>query len=121
MAIAPRGEREHPALCHQSPTDPVAVFCCCTRSRVREDDELEPGCTMHVHVGRQQWNPGIMDPLLRAIADDLCNGVIITDTALRRIYHPYDGGADVIMASTDERDHLKATHAEWLPRNRHGR
>jgi hypothetical protein len=90
-------------------------------TRVREDDELEPGCTMHVHVGRQQWNPGIVDPLLRAVADDLCDGVIIMDTGLRRAYHPYDGGADVIMANTDERDQLKAAHTDWIPSDRHGR
>ncbi|GAA1708426.1 hypothetical protein GCM10009734_09140 [Nonomuraea bangladeshensis] len=90
-------------------------------TRVRENDDLDPGCTMHVHVGRQQWEPGIVDPLLRAVADDLCNGVIIMDTDLRRAYHPYDGGADVIMANADERDRLKAAHADWLPRNQHGR
>ncbi|WP_443333951.1 DUF3885 domain-containing protein [Streptomyces sp. CB02056] len=33
---------------------------------------------------------------------------------LRRLYHPYDGGADVYLASTEERDRLKERHAGWL-------
>ncbi|MGI5285038.1 DUF3885 domain-containing protein [Nonomuraea polychroma] len=61
-----------------------------------------------------------LDALLHAVADDLCSGVIIMDTDLRRVYHPYDGGADVIMADAGERDQLKAAHVGWLPRNRHG-
>ncbi|MEV6038443.1 hypothetical protein AB0L65_45355 [Nonomuraea sp. NPDC052116] len=89
-------------------------------TRVREDDASDPVCTMHVHIGRQQWEPGALDALLRAVADDQCNGIIIMDIDLRRVYHPYDGGADVIMADADERDQLKAAHVGWLPQNRHG-
>jgi hypothetical protein len=85
-------------------------------TRVREDDDSDPVCTMHVHIGRQEWKPGILDPLLRAVADDECNGVIIMDTDMRCLYHPYDGGADVSMADAGERDQLKAAHADWLPR-----
>jgi hypothetical protein len=40
--------------------------------------------------------------------------VLITDVALRRIPHPYDGGADVILATSDERDRLRSRHEEWL-------
>ena len=106
-------------------TDPAAAFDAHALNpgsrpwtRVREDD---PGCTMHVHVGQLPWKPSILDPLLRAVADHNCNGVIIMDTDLRRLYAPYDGGADVNLTDKEERDRLKAKHANWLPRNRHGR
>ncbi|MET7337073.1 hypothetical protein [Nonomuraea sp. NPDC005650] len=108
-------------------TDPVAFDAHALNpgsrlwTRMRENDDSEPVCTMHVHVGRQRWKPYILDPLLRAVADYLCNGVIIMDTDMRRLYHPYDGGADVSMADVTERDRLKAAHADWLPKNRHGR
>ncbi|WP_435830746.1 DUF3885 domain-containing protein [Nonomuraea fuscirosea] len=48
---------------------------------------------MHVHIGRHLWKPGILDPLLRAVADDECHGVLIMDTDLLRLYAPYAGGA----------------------------
>ncbi len=56
----------------------------------------------------------LIDPLLRAVADDGGVDVIITDTGLRRLYHPYDGGADCILETTEERDRLKAAHRDWL-------
>ncbi|MFI6843217.1 hypothetical protein OG535_10485 [Kitasatospora sp. NBC_00085] len=55
-----------------------------------------------------------LDQLLRAVADDAAADVLITDTGLERIHHPYDGGADVLLTSTDERDRLRARHADWL-------
>ncbi|MEU3738733.1 hypothetical protein AB0E78_16845 [Streptomyces sp. NPDC032198] len=35
--------------------------------------------------------------------------VFVTDTGLRRIPQPYDGGADVILATSDERRPTSAT------------
>jgi hypothetical protein len=40
--------------------------------------------------------------------------VFITDTELRHIHHPYDGGADVILATPEERDQVRDRHAAWL-------
>ncbi|MEU8403165.1 hypothetical protein AB0C28_49000 [Nonomuraea sp. NPDC048892] len=39
---------------------------------------------------------------------------------LRRLYHPYDGGADVILTNTQERDTLKAAHTDWLSKHPSG-
>lgn len=75
---------------------------------------------VHLHVSGRPWLPGTIDPLLRAVADDQCSDVIIMDTALRRLYHPYDGGADCIVESTAERDRLKAAHSDWLSRHPRG-
>jgi hypothetical protein len=41
-------------------------------------------------------------------------GVIVTTAGLRWLYHPYDGGADIIAASTDRRDQLRQAHEDWL-------
>ncbi|MFD7002461.1 hypothetical protein ACFWA5_40990 [Streptomyces mirabilis] len=40
--------------------------------------------------------------------------MFITDTELRRIHHPYDGGADVVLATPAERDRLRGRHTDWL-------
>ena len=42
------------------------------------------------------------------------SGVIVTDVALRWLFHPYDGGMDVIAPSVRERDRLAARFHTWL-------
>ncbi|MFE6055601.1 hypothetical protein ACFQ6N_33050 [Kitasatospora sp. NPDC056446] len=81
-------------------------------------DGSEPECGTYWHsfVERQQWRPGCLDRLLRRVADEREYGVIVSDTGMRRLYHPYDGGADVYLTTTEERDRLKERHADWLSR-----
>ncbi|MFD9737584.1 hypothetical protein [Umezawaea sp. NPDC059074] len=40
--------------------------------------------------------------------------MLITDADLQRTYHPYDGGADVILSTNSERDQLRSRHSDWL-------
>ncbi|MGW1742444.1 DUF3885 domain-containing protein [Nocardia sp. NPDC001965] len=68
----------------------------------------------HLFISRFPWRPGIVDDLLRAVADDETAGVMITDLSLARIHHPYDGGADVLLPTTAERDTLAHRYAHWL-------
>jgi hypothetical protein len=46
--------------------------------------------------------------LLRLVADYATGGVIITTAKMGWLYHPYDGGADVVAASPGHRDELRA-------------
>ncbi|MFD0556470.1 hypothetical protein FB566_1711 [Stackebrandtia endophytica] len=39
------------------------------------------------------WRWGVLDTLLREVADDREGGLCVTDVEPRRIYRPYDGGA----------------------------
>lgn len=55
-----------------------------------------------------------IDDLMTLIADGDAGSVIIADSTLAWLYHPYDGGADVIARSSDERDRLRQAHADWL-------
>jgi hypothetical protein len=45
---------------------------------------------------------------------DVIANVMITDVTLRWLYHPYDGGMDVILPTTAERNSLRRRHSEWL-------
>ena len=58
--------------------------------------------------------------LLRLVADYATGGVIITTAEMGWLYHPYDGGADVIVASPVHRDQLRRAHADWLSAHRSG-
>jgi hypothetical protein len=57
--------------------------------------------------------------LLRLVADYATGGVITT-AEMGWLYHPYDGGADVIAASPGHRDQLRRAHADWLSAHRSG-
>ncbi|WP_394814504.1 DUF3885 domain-containing protein [Streptomyces chisholmiae] len=87
---------------------------------VADDPDPEFRTYCHLFAARRPWRRGCVDPLLRDIADDKVAGVLITDTALRRVHHPYDGGADVFLPTPDERDRTRARHTDWLSRHPSG-
>ncbi|MEU6145871.1 hypothetical protein ABZ848_36705 [Streptomyces sp. NPDC047081] len=68
----------------------------------------------HLYAELRPWAPGLVDDLLRAVADDTLAEVFLADTGLRRLYHPYDGGADVVLTTPEERDRLRERHRGWL-------
>ncbi|MEV7033161.1 hypothetical protein AB0N99_23440 [Streptomyces sp. NPDC093272] len=82
-----------------------------------DDPDPELHSYTHLYADRRPWRPGTADGILREVADDVLSGVIITDSRLSRIHHPYDGGADVIAANSAERDRIRDSHQDWLPRN----
>ncbi|GHU11141.1 hypothetical protein FACS1894185_3890 [Betaproteobacteria bacterium] len=63
---------------------------------------------------RLPLTPKALDPLLRLVADDQIGGVIITDDSATWVYHPYDGGADVIAPTMSVRSTLCERYADWL-------
>jgi hypothetical protein len=69
---------------------------------------------MTLYVSAASLEPSTLNPFLRAVADDEIGYAIIAPLDLRWLYHPYDGGADVIAPSVHERDALKNRHADWL-------
>ncbi len=83
--------------------------------REREDDGRE--FWTHLFISRAARGSDELDRLLRLVAGDGTAAVIISDAELNWLYHPYDGGGDVIAASPEHRDGLRKAHAEWLPDN----
>ncbi|MGW0757697.1 DUF3885 domain-containing protein [Streptomyces sp. NPDC002814] len=47
-------------------------------------------------------------------------GILITDTCMQRIHHPYDGGADVFLATSEDRDRMRDRYGDWLSRHPSG-
>ncbi|HZM66586.1 MAG TPA: hypothetical protein VFC16_09840 [Nakamurella sp.] len=62
---------------------------------------------------------GDLNDLLLGAADERAD-VIIADAQLSWIYHPYAGGADVILPSRVEADVLRDRHCDWLPEDSAG-
>ena len=78
---------------------------------VRSDTFLEP---VDLHAFTVDYPSPGLDAVLREVADDRLGGVILAPLDVEWLYHPYDGGADVLAASPAERDRLKETFADWL-------
>ncbi|WP_433917181.1 DUF3885 domain-containing protein [Streptomyces sp. NBC_01744] len=81
---------------------------------VADDPDPEFRTYCHLSATRRPWRRGCIDELLRDVADDKVAGVLITDAQMQRIHHPYDGGADVFLASSRERDRMRDRHPDWL-------
>ncbi|MEU8294845.1 hypothetical protein AB0D02_28345 [Streptomyces pseudogriseolus] len=81
---------------------------------VNDDPDPEFRTYCHLFAGRRPWRYGCLDERLRDVADDKVAGALVTDTQMRRLYHPYDGGADVFLTSPEERDRMRDRHADWL-------
>lgn len=107
-----------------------------SREAVREDELLnsldrgaQPWLTMldhdfgeeanlqhysHAFMSRWTWKAGVFDKILRRVADWEIATVMILSTKNDWVFHPYDGGADVILATTEQRDRLKSKFEMWL-------
>jgi hypothetical protein len=74
----------------------------------------DPESWMHFYAGETVWSRSVLDDLLRRVADDQVGDVTGADPGLRWLYHPYDGGMDVILPSSADRDALRDRHRDWL-------
>jgi len=63
--------------------------------------------------------PTELRALLADAADDEAD-FIVGAADLRWVYAPYEGGADVLLPSSVERDVLARRHEDWLPQGAHG-
>lgn len=68
----------------------------------------------HLYGQLVHWRPGVFDALLRGVADDQLSNVLILPVDRAAIYHPYDGGADLILPDTATRHILHAKYRDWL-------
>ncbi|MGV9648903.1 DUF3885 domain-containing protein [Streptomyces sp. NPDC003554] len=81
---------------------------------VEDDPEPEFRTYCHLFAAQLPWQHGCIDKLLRDTAHDKVAGVLVTDSLMQRIYHPYDGGADVFLTTPEERDRMRDRHTDWL-------
>lgn len=78
-----------------------------------DGDFVEPSY-WYIFSSELVWWPRVLDPVLRLVADDAIANVMVLPPDCRWLFHPYDGGMDVILETPDARDRLKSAHADWL-------
>ena len=83
-------------------------------SILTDDSEPEESTWTHLWASVSKLSDSHMPALFRLVADDVTGGIIVTSPTLQWLYAPYDGGADVIAASSEQRDRLRRRYAEWL-------
>jgi len=81
---------------------------------IRADmDDPEAGFA-HLYARSVPWHSGTLDSALRLVADDQIGNVMVLGIAEYVLYHPYDGGADVIARDQTQRDMLKDRFRDWV-------
>lgn len=69
---------------------------------------------MHVYVGATSLASSDLRALLLLVADDGTREVIVGPPGAEWLYHPYDGGGDVIAPDRATRGLLRERHTAWL-------
>jgi hypothetical protein len=89
-------------------------------------EHFEDDYYFHTAIIEKQWRAGSIDNYLRAVANDediiaICSmdyypiyRFSIVDTEKNIIISPYDGGMDIFLNNTHERDAVKSKYKGWL-------
>jgi hypothetical protein len=92
--------------------DPHAVFWKSVPVQGMAQDDYR--VFLQLFVSEWNWLEGILDTILIKVANDELANVMIVNVENKWVYHPYDGGADIILASTKERTILRERYKLWL-------
>ena len=87
---------------------PRAVHWCTLPPSYGEDME------MAIYASESRHPSAELDRLIRGVVDEEVWQLIIVPPSGRWLYHPYDGGADVIAETKAARDGLQGRFADWL-------
>lgn len=77
-----------------------------------ESDEFKS--YMHLHVSEIVFTGVEFNKIFRLVADDKLSNILVVNVKRGVVFHPYDGGADVILRTTIERDRIKKKYRDWL-------
>lgn len=75
---------------------------------------------IRLYINKLPARSGWLTPFLRAVADEKLSYAIIVPASVAWLYHPYDGGADVVAPTVEVRDRLASAHPDWLSSHQSG-
>ena len=100
-----------------------AANCYLIRGSWLSDDEYQKGWIfsdedseqpLRFEVSETIWSYSLHRELLREIADDEAENAVFISRETKRVYAPYDGGADLVFLNQQERDEMRQTYQAWL-------
>lgn len=75
------------------------------------DEEL---VYLSLFCGTHKLKPGSLDDVLLCVANWKIVNFFVVSCERQHIFAPYDGGVDIILKDTKERDEFKAKYKDWL-------
>lgn len=84
----------------------------CSIAQHEDDDDYES--YWHLHVTEVELNGSKLDNLFRMVANDEAGNIMIICPRKGIVFHPYDGGADIVLPTTEKREQLKVKYHQWL-------
>lgn len=85
-----------------------------------EPGEEEMPYYWHFFMSDRTWKEHSADKLLVLVADNTVANILFVSTRKGSVYHPYDGGADIIAKSASLKEEMRIKYSTWLPDNIHG-
>lgn len=79
-----------------------------------EPEDEGPPIFWHFFMSEHVWRSGSMDGLLELVARDTVANVLFVGPRQQCLYHPYDGGGDVLLPSRAATDVMRARYSRWL-------
>jgi hypothetical protein len=68
----------------------------------------------HAYIYLRKWRLGIFDKILLDVAHDRESNLMILNERRGVIYHPYDGGCDLVVESASKLFELRSIHSDYL-------
>jgi hypothetical protein len=83
---------------------------------VTGDGSADPaaGWSIPLSSAHLTWQPNAIDDIIADVANNVVGPLLIVSDITGRVYAPYDGGADLFLASGGERDEFRERYAQWL-------
>ena len=82
-------------------------------------EEFEENTLFDIYIKIQKWKNNALNDILKSIADEeIC--LMFVCPSKKCIVGPYDGGVDIILDTTENRDKIKSKYQDWLSPHENG-
>lgn len=79
-----------------------------------DQSEEDYKCYWHLHISEVHFTGTEFNHLFRLVADNQITNVMVISISEQIVFHPYDGGMDIMLPSIEKRNQLKDQHTDWL-------
>lgn len=80
---------------------------------VSHEDDKE-SYYLNLFYDELKWRNNLLNNVFRLVADEKIREIMLFSIERNIVYHPYDGGADIIFENSILRDKYKEKYKDWL-------
>jgi hypothetical protein len=80
----------------------------------QDGEDCDGGERLNFFAAETTWQAGAFDELLTAVADDQCRHLLFFNPKRRTAFAPYDGGADLFLATREDALTARTRFEAWL-------